>query len=331
MAAQRLRLEIDASPAYEFVLSLAAATSVGNTHAPAELVEEVRSFAGGCDYVWAHLLSVAYDTSPPRDVSSLIKQAQAMHPRELKLRLIGFYVRYFRRATPPEIIAAAADGEPAAIRRLVATSYPDDAVWQSALAALLPLSAWETRRRLLGTLRRWQKFFEPQHKPEALLAEVAKRRVQARTMRAEQMVAAVMDGWDYAAEPGINAVLLVPSQVIWPNSHVFDHQSTKLICYPLAARPYLKESPPPVELLARFHGVADERRLTILRVLAKEELTAQEIATRLAIGLTTLLHHLDVLRESGLVSVSLDRRRTYGLRRVAVTELQHNLERYLLH
>ena len=85
---------------------------------------------------------------------------------------------------------------------------------------------------------------------------------------------------------------------------------------------------PPAELLARFQGMADARRLTIMRVL--EGLTAQEIATRLAIGLTTLLHHLDVLRESGLVSVSGGRRRTYRLRRVALTELEHTLERYLL-
>ena len=78
MAVQRLRLEIDASPAYEFVLSIAAATSAGNPSAPAELVTEVSSIAGGCDYVWAHLLSVAYDTAPPRDVSSLIKQVAGL-------------------------------------------------------------------------------------------------------------------------------------------------------------------------------------------------------------------------------------------------------------
>jgi DNA-binding transcriptional ArsR family regulator len=87
----------------------------------------------------------------------------------------------------------------------------------------------------------------------------------------------------------------------------------------------------PPDLLARVQGVADEKRLRILRVLAKEELTAQEIATRLAVGLTTLLHHLDVLREAGLVSVNGDRRRTYRLRRVALTELEQSLQRYLLH
>ena len=329
MAVQRLRLEIDASPAYEFVLSLAAATATGSAQAPPELVGEISRFTGGCDMVWAHLLTVAYDTRPPRDVPALIKQVQTMHPRELRLRLLGYYVRYFRRATPPDVIAAAVDGETRARREFIESSYPDDALWQSALAALLPLSAWETRRRLLGALKGWAKSFERHYAPGELLAEAAARRVQARGQRAEQMVGAVMDGWAYVAEPGVNAVLLIPSRVIWPASHVVDHHSTKLICYPLAPARRMAPSAPPPELLARAQGVADERRLRILRALASDELTAQEIATRLSMGLTTLMHHLELLRESGLVSAGGGRRRAYRLRRVAMTELGQNLERFL--
>jgi DNA-binding transcriptional ArsR family regulator len=329
MAIQRLRLEIDASPAYEFVLTLAAATATGKAQAPRELVREVGRFAGGCDMVWAHLLSVAYDTRPPRDVAAVIKQVQTMHPRELRLRLLGYYVRYFRRATPPEVIAAAADGDAGARKQFIETSYPDDALWQSALSALLPLTAWETRRRLLGALKGWAKLFERQYAADDLLKEVAARRVQARGQRAEQMVGAVMDGWEYVAEPGINAVLLIPSRAIWPAAHVFDHHSTKLICYPVPPSRGIEPSAPPPELLARARGVADERRLRILRALAKEELTAQEIATRLAMGLTTLMHHLELLRESGLVSSGGGRRKAYRLRRVALTELEQSLGRFL--
>jgi DNA-binding transcriptional ArsR family regulator len=329
MAVQRLRLEIDASAAYEFVLTLAAATANGDAQAPPELVAQISRFAGGCDMVWAHLLTVAYDTRPPRDVAALIKQVQTMHPRELRLRLLGYYVRYFRRATPPDVIAAAVDGDARARKQFIETSYPDDALWQSALAALLPLTTWETRRRLLGALKSWAKSFERQHVPAELLAEAAARRVQARGQRAEQIVGAVMDGWDYVAEPGINAVLLIPSRAIWPASHVFDHHSTKLICYPVAPARGIGPSAPPPELLARAQGVADERRLRILRALASDELTAQEIATRLSMGLTTLMHHLELLRESGLVSTTGGRRKVYRLRRVAVTELGQNLERFL--
>jgi DNA-binding transcriptional ArsR family regulator len=329
MAVQRLRLEIDASPAYEFVLTLAAATATGNAQAPPELVREISRFAGGCDMVWTHLLTVAYDIRPPRDVAALIKEVQTMHPLELRLRLLGYYVRYFRRATPPDVIAAAVEGDARARKQFIESSYPDDASWQSALAALLPLTAWETRRRLLGALKRWATSFERHYAPAELLAEAAARRVQARGQRAEHMVGAVMDGWEYVAEPGINAVLLIPSRAIWPASHVFDHHSTKLICYPVAPARRIAASAPPAELLARAEGVADERRLRILRTLADDALTAQEIATRMSMGLTTLMHHLELLRESGLVSAGDGRRKTYRLRRAAVTELGQNLERFL--
>lgn len=327
MATQRLRLEIDASPAYEFVLSLAAAT-VGRA-GPTDLVAEVRAFAGGCDMVWTHLLTVAYETSPPRDPGTLIEAVRAMHSRELRLRLLGYYVRYFRRATRPGVIAAAAAGDESAAEQFRVTSYPQDAVWQAALAALLPLDGWETRRRLLRLLTGWRDHFLSTYDPAPLLAEAALRRVQARTARAEQMVAIAMGGWEYIAEPGINAVLLVPSLVIWPAAHVFDHDSTKIVCYPVAPAATERPDKPPLPLLRTGHAVADERRLRILRLLAHEELTASELSSRLSIGLTTALHHIGLLLEAGLLSASRTRRRVYRLRRDGLTDFERGLTAWL--
>jgi DNA-binding transcriptional ArsR family regulator len=251
-----------------------------------------------------------------------------MHPRELRLRLLGYYVRYFRRATPPEVIAAAAGGDPAAAARFQETSYPDDAPWQAALAALLPMSPWETRRRLLALLRRWQEPFEADLRPAPLQAEVARRRVQARGLRVEQVLAAVMDGWEYVAEPGINAVLLIPSTAIWPYSHLFDHEGTKIVCYPL--RPVAESGSDPEErLVVLGQALADPRRLRVLRLLAIEELTAAEIAARLGVGLTTLLHHLGRLSEAGLISSGAGRRRGYRLNREALSGYGQELEEFV--
>jgi DNA-binding transcriptional ArsR family regulator len=327
MATQRLRLEIDASPAYEFVLSLAAATAGGA--GPAALVAEVRAFSGGCDMVWAHLLTIAYELAPPREPEALIRAVRAMHPRELRLRLLGYYVRYFRRATPPEVIAAAAAGEEAAIREFLASSYPEDALWQSALRALLPWDGWETRRRLVRLLGAWRDHFASTYDPAPLRTEAALRRARARTVRAEQLVAAVMDGWEYIPEPGINAVLLVPSVVIWPAAHVFDHHSTKIVCYPIRPTASASADEPPPALLLAGQGVADERRLRILRLVAGGELTASEVSSRLAIGLTTALHHLGLLVEAGLLSAGPSRRKVYRLRREGLTEFERALAAWL--
>src|SRR5207253_8847181 len=127
--------------------------------APRSLLEAARSFSGGCDMVWAHLLTVAYDTAPPRDVPALLAAVRGMHPRELRLRLLGYYVRYFRRATAPEVIAAAASGDQTSARIFLETSYPGDERWQAALRKLLPLDAWQTRRELLDVLVGWRAVF----------------------------------------------------------------------------------------------------------------------------------------------------------------------------
>src|SRR5439155_6254783 len=114
--------------------------------APRSLVRDVAAWTAGGDMVWTHLLTVSYDTAPPRDPALFLKTLQAMHPRELRLRLVGYYVRYFRRATPPEVMAAAVTGDRAAIRKFLATSYPDDELWHGALRALLEGSAGDMRR-----------------------------------------------------------------------------------------------------------------------------------------------------------------------------------------
>ncbi len=312
------------------MLSIAAATSAGKRSEPAELVTEgpqtrrrLRLRVGSS--VERRLRHSPLPATPARS----IKQIQALHPRELKLRLVGFYVRYFRRATPPGVMAAAADGDPAAIREFVATRA----------IRTMPCGS----RRSLPSFR----FRHGRHVAESWAACAAGRNSSNRStsrMRCWPRLPSAgsrqrpnelsrwsqpsMDGWDYVAEPGINAVLLVPSLAIWPNSHVFDHQSTKLICYPLAPKPSLKESEPPGRSAGAIPGT---RRRTAAEDSARAspttELTAQEIANRLAIGLTTLLHHLDVLRESGLVSVSAGRRRTYRLRRGALTQLGTGIER----
>ena len=194
----------------------------------------------------------------------------------------------------------------------------------------MPLDAWETRRRLLTVLAGWQRWFAKVYDPGPLAAEAAARRVQARGLGPEQVVAGVMDGWDDVAEPGINAVLLVPSLVIWPAAHVFDHHSTKLICYPLRPSSAVDPTAPPAALVSAGQALADQRRLRVLHMLSDRPLTAQEIATRLGVGLTTLLHHLALVRSAGLVSVSAGRRKTYRLRREAVGGVGRELERFLL-
>ena len=61
----------------------------------------------------------------------------------------------------------------------------------------------------------------------------------------------------------------------------------------------------------------------------RDELTASELSSRLAIGLTTVLHHLGLLVEAGLLSASHSRRKAYRLRRDGLARFERALTAWL--
>src|SRR5436305_1047329 len=121
-----LHVEIDAALAYEFILSLGVTVDVPGRKtyeggvslleglrkaAAAILLRQIHEFSGESDLVWVHLLSFVYDAPPPRTVPAFLEYLAGADPDDVRLRMLGYYVRYFRRATPPDIIMAAAKGD----------------------------------------------------------------------------------------------------------------------------------------------------------------------------------------------------------------------------
>jgi DNA-binding transcriptional ArsR family regulator len=330
-----LRARIESAPAYELALSLGVAASGAATPqanavreaAGDALVERVRTFASS-DWMWAHLLSLAYEAPPPRDVPAFRAFLQGVPPREIQRRLAGFYVRWFRRSTSPSVMEAAIRGDAGAIREFVGRGSGEDPSWSHSLRTRLDAGAARTKAELLPLLDAWiDRVFGPVIEPtlRRLGAAASLRRRAASGRAAADAVSDVL-GWEYVAEPGIGRVLLVPSVVIHPTTHEFEHEQTKLICFPIDPRddPSPRASP---ELLALARALADESRLRALTSLAGSELGAQELADRLGLGLSTVLHHLGELRAVGLVERG-GRRRPYriaaqGLERAAalLTEL----------
>jgi hypothetical protein len=130
----------------------------------------------------------------------------SMDALEVRLRLLGYYLRYFRRATPPEVIRAAATDDREAQQQFLRTSYPDNPSWQALLRHLLPKGPVETRDRLVELLRRW--YDQVFHSQESelvpiLLRDVEARRLLATTVPVERLIEVVTNGWEYVPEPGI--------------------------------------------------------------------------------------------------------------------------------
>src|SRR5215467_12349988 len=136
-------LEIEASPAHEFLLTLDLLAQddqkseqlhdVGEQwiemmreKATPELLNAIREVGGEACEVFSHLIGLAYDCPPPRDVPGFLVHLESIDPFELRLHMFGYYQRKFRRNTPLDIMLQAAEGDEEAQQQFLRTSFPED-------------------------------------------------------------------------------------------------------------------------------------------------------------------------------------------------------------
>lgn len=343
---QPLVVDIEASTAYEFLMTLCAFSDVEGyatyevgkgwfeavcAKASPDLVETIEQFSFHSHELWEHLLDLAYDCPPPRDVSTFIAFIAATDPLELRLHLLGYYERHHRRATSPEIIFQAAQGDMEAQKKLIKTSFPDDANWQRTLRWILTLDPLATKNMLLDILQRW--YDEIFREQESYILPILQRDAEAKralkhTVSAAQLIE-MATGLEYVPEPGIRRVVLIPSYIMRPWNADAERHDTIIFCYPVAEESIAADNnAPPARLVKLAKALADERRLRILKKLETGSYTLQELAEDFGIAKTTMHHHLITLRSAGLVRMRL-RDKRYSLRQDAVDSLGELLQTYL--
>jgi len=191
----------------------------------------------------------------------------------------------------------------------------------------------ESRRRVSACLRvrsgpgglgRWGKA-----PPQSVTAEVLRIRRSLRRQPPDRVIAQVLGRDMFVPEPGVSRVLLIPSLAIAPIVHRFDHHELQIICHPVTPAVGEPDAPPPI-LLQLTRALGDERRLRILRMLATDRLTAVELAERLDTSLTTLAHHLGLLRGAGLLVANQPGRKRYRSNPEALRMLHELLGGYLM-
>jgi DNA-binding transcriptional ArsR family regulator len=80
---------------------------------------------------------------------------------------------------------------------------------------------------------------------------------------------------------------------------------------------------------AVLHAIAEPRRLEILRMVRRKQLSAGEIASRFEVTRPAISQHLRVLEQVGLVSVTRDgTRRLYRARPEGLAGLRDYLEQF---
>jgi DNA-binding transcriptional ArsR family regulator len=354
-ASRPVRVEVEARTGYELLMSLvtyedAVQDEAGTIEeavqwlaevrraAPERLLAAVRAFSSGSGWVWGNLTPVVSEAPEPRDAEAVLEHIRGTDALELRLHLLGHYLRPFRRETAPEISRAAALGDETSAAQLLATSFPDAPLWADALRALLPLDADETKRRLMEILVGWNEHVFRHHEGRlmpVLERDAATKRALARLTSTQRVIETATNGWDYVPEPGIERILLVPSVMLRPWVLTADHRELRIFCYPVPDEAFSEEGEPPARLVRQLRALADARRLRLLKRLAAGPAPLHELAREFAMPKTTVLHHLVLLRSAGLVRLHDSSERQYSphagyhIRAEVIGEVYRGLLAYL--
>jgi DNA-binding transcriptional ArsR family regulator len=281
---------------------------------------------------WINLLGLPLDLPEARDGNGLVTALRELPADEVLRYLAGYFRRCYRRETPAVVMDEAIAGDLKARREFRRTSFADLPMWRDTLKHLLSMPAAEIRDDFADLVGTWQREVFAAH--EAGFLDSTRRDAQSLRgstdgMPVEAVVERAVPPVTFVPEVGQTSVVLVPSVAVRPLFVVLDHRTANLFVYPtLTDR---DESGPPARLVALGKAIGDETRLRILRELATEPATPPDLAQRMGIPRTTLLHHLNLLRRSGLIAVNVhdSAYHTYTVRDERLGDIGRLLESYL--
>ena len=338
---------IGGRPAYELLLTITAfatphrvdSYAVGPAWfdtAERRLGEEgaaaIREINAGCEHVFVRLFGLAHDLPSPAAAVDFVAAIRAMDPADLRLMLLGYYSKRTRRRATPDLILAAAAGDPAAQRSFV-TATADGPDCERALGRLLARSADELQAEIVGTLTTWVDRVFGDHMVTVgpvLEAEADRLRRRAVEVPLDAFLEEATGGATVVAEPGTETIELFPHWALRPWNVFWEHGTSQIIGVAVPPeRATTDPEEPPERLVALAKALGDERRLRVLRRLTNGSFTLQELADHFEMPKTTLLHHLVILRAAGIVRVGPGTGGRYSLRPDVPHELGRLLEAYL--
>jgi len=294
-------------------------------------------FLSGLDHfgreTWINLLGLPMDIPAARTGSGFAETVRTMVPEDLLRYLAGYYRRVFRRETPAAVMDSAIDGDQAARREFRRTSFPDLPYWRDTLRHLLSRDPGAIQEEFAGIVGRWHaEVYGPGETDFVGTAERSMTAFRAATdgLPLEQVVERAAPGLTFVPEAGQTSVVLLPSVAVRPLWAVTDHRNANVFAFS-APRPEGEHVEPPARLVALGRAIGDETRLRILRELATKPATPPDLADRMGIPRTSLLHHLRILRDADLIAVNVhdSAYHQYHVRDEHFGEIERLLEDYL--
>jgi len=340
---QALAVEIDAAEAAELLLSIATVIvdeDLDTYELEAARIEEVRAAAPPellsqaaellPEKSSALLLGLVYTTPKPRTVSAFLEHLAATDPIELRLHLLGYYMKG-HHVSDPETIRRAAEGDTAAIAELVAVAreYADPDKCES-LQLAINRDPVEAKQALLELLSRWNEHVLPQlapTDPSLVERDAEAKRELVKSVPPEQVVERLAPGIQWVPGPEIDRVVLFPAYSPRPWVYMSEYKRVKIFCPPITAD-RTRTPGDPAELVRVYKALGDESRLKLLRRLQEGPISLTDAAKEVGLAKSTTHHHLAILRQAGFVLIQ-EGDDTYTLRTDMRPEPGALLEQFL--
>lgn len=335
------RVEIDASPIYELLLQVTVFTgfenldtydvgrewaSVQRRRCSAQLLDTLDRLGG--EHANLDQLMGIQAAQPSPNVHAFLRRLEVMSDHELALHLTGFYSTIHAEQVETTILAAIAGSQKArpAAARALAGGMPER---QKSIAKLLATPSQELKQLALEVISGWYERVFARDEPavRSLLAADARAKHTLIGTDPERLVLMVT-GIKYGRKDRFNKLMLIPTLVMRPWVGVVNYKRTCLYAYPVVEDPTSLETAR--RGLARtYRALGDEVRLRLLKHIADDALTLEELSSRLEQPEATVRAHIAVLRASRIVQINCEDRITYQLRDDITRAVAQPLQSYL--
>jgi DNA-binding transcriptional ArsR family regulator len=338
---RRLNVEAISGPAFELLASAFVVTlgedEAKEYEAGPDLLRRTREAASpgllaqleeiGRGDPWLGFIGQAYDSPEPYQVGSFLDHLGAADPVAVRRSLVAMQVH--KKEAPADMIDQVAAGDPEALEHLAALCDEECA---EGLRLLLSRPPRDTVEQILDVLHRFddEVFHGGEENAAALARDAAEKRALASTMPPDRLVETATNGVTFTMQPEVSGVVLIPSAVTRPWVANLEHGSLRIFMYPVTEETLSADPDAPSPWMLGFYkALADESRLRILNMLSSGPASLGQVAERLGLAKSTVIHHMRALRTAGLVLITVGAEKEYSLRTQAIPEAGRMLRAYL--
>jgi DNA-binding transcriptional ArsR family regulator len=281
---------------------------------------------------WGNLIGLALLPAPASTLPEFVGRVEALPPQALWRLLAGDQIPVLRDLFGEDTIDRAASGD-AGARDEMDRELRSMSDGVEGFPQLLRRSAGDVQAWTVDALSRWHRevFAADEADTAAILQrDAATKRAIQRGLTDDAFIERATNGLEFRRDPWTRRVILTPHLSMRPWNVMAAHDEVAIICYPVADESLSVDPDAPAASLVRLHkALGDERRLRILKILARGPATLQELSGALGLAKSTTHHHMVILRSAGLVRTTTELDSRYSLRRETIPQLSSSLTAFL--